>query len=1366
MHLPPLLRLVVFFFPILLCAAPPAPSPGDRQIPPALREWESWATWNDGHRFCPTPFNTADKHICFWPSRLNLQVDRAAGRWNLSVTVFSETWVPLPGSKDVWPVEVKLNGTAIPVVEHDEQPSVRLAPGTFRLEGGFLWNEIPQGIPLPSQIGVLALTVDGQPVSSPTWDAEGFLWLKRDASTEEADKDFLSAKVYALLEDGIPLWLRTQVELIVSGKSREEDIGSILPEGWKLASVESPIPVMIDDAGRMRAQVRTGKWTITASAFRLDNPPEFRYAPDAKPASAEELVAFRAKPDFRMVDITGSPSIDVSQTTFPSAWREYPVYRWDTATAFILSERMRGMGLQAPQGLTINRTLWLDENGAGLTFRDHITGSMQQIWRLDAAEGQDLGSVRSNGQGQLITRNPENHAPGVEIRSRNLNLEAVGRAERSGRLPATGWRADADSLNVSLHLPPGWRLFALFGADAVEGDWLTAWSLLDLFLLLIFTLAVFRLWGFVPAVVAFLAFGISYHEPGAPRFIWLALIIPLALLKVVPDGWGRRLVLIAKWIAIVLLVLIAAPFLSQQVQRALFPQLESVGRFAFSRAVGHTQAAHFEAAPNAAATAEELHSRIQDQETPLPQRQAEADSGQMSVKVFSGGWSKSRGSSSDKSNLLYDAKARIQTGPGVPEWTWRTVTFRWNGPVAASQQVRPILISVGLERVLTVLRIVLLLALAAILLGVRRWSGKVFRGAGQAALWAALLTLGFPTARAQEIPDKETLETLRERLLEPSDAYPNAANISSVALSIREGKLSMDAELHTALQVAVPLPGQLPDWSPLSVIVDGKPEPALRRDDGYLWVVLPAGVHRVQVEGRLADVTEWEWTFLLKPRRVTIDAPGWNVSGVRPDGVPDQQIFFAQQQKATAGQASYDRQDYQTLVVVERHLELGLIWQVRTTVSRLSPEGKAVSLRVPLLPGENVLTSNAIVKDGCIEARLGAQERAFVWESELTIADTLKLSTKPGDTWVERWNLVVSPVWNVTISGLPPVFLPGNPELVPVWHPWPGESVELAISRPEAIPGATVTVNKGTQSISLGARQRTTSLNLSLRCSLGEDFLVGLPAGAQVTSLTFNGSTVPVRKDGDKVIVPLRPGEQRLALEWKTNTPLGFLARAEQVTLPVESANITTQMSVPDNRWVLWTNGPLRGPAVRFWTVLVCCFIAAWVLGRLELSPLRPFEWGLLALGLTQVPLVLGLIVVAWLFFLAWRGRESFLRLPVLGYNFLQVVLIGLTGISLLVFIGVVWEGLLGDPLMFIIGNDSTPSNLNWYQPRCDSALPTPGCYSVSIWWFRILMLAWALWLAASLIRWLNWGWKQFSTGGCFRKEQKKPATPPPLNAA
>ncbi len=372
-------------------------------------------------------------------------------------------------------------------------------------------------------------------------------------------------------------------------------------------------------------------------------------------------------------------------------------------------------------------------------------------------------------------------------------------------------------------------------------------------------------------------------------------------------------------------------------------------------------------------------------------------------------------------------------------------------------------------------------------------------------------------------------------------------------------------------------------------------------------------------------------------------------------------------------------------------------------------------------------------------------------------------STKANDSWVERWRLVASPVWNLGISGLAPTFEPANPELIPTWHPWPGENAELSISRPEAIAGATVTINKGEHEIALGKRQRVSKLNLSVRSTLGEDFLVELPADAEVTSLAQNGQATPVRKDGTKLVIPLRPGEQSISMEWKVNSPLGFFSSAEEVRLPVQSANIETAMRVPGDRWILWTQGPLRGPAVRFWSILIYALVAAWVLGRISLSPLRSMEWMLLAIGLTQVPLPAALVVIGWLFFLAWRGRASFLQLPAWGFNLLQLFLIVLTAVTLLVFVAVVAEGLLGDPEMFILGNGSNRTLLRWYQARSDVTLPGPGFASVSIWWYRFLMLAWALWLAASLIRWLRWAWNQFSGGGCFRRMGRKVLTPPPM---
>lgn len=1323
-----------------------------REIPDALKPWADWALWNDRDRDCPTPYHDAKQALRLWPSRLTMEVDGTGGHFGYSVTVFTGTWVPLPGGGEWWPVAVTANTAPVPVVEHDGYPAVKLVAGCYNLSGAFRWKGIPQRITMPASIGILSLTLDGKAVESPVWDAQGFLWLKRDAATEETDKDFLAVKMNSLLDDGIPLWWHTEIECIVAGKSREESLGLVLPAGWKLASVDSPIPVALDDAGQMKAQVRAGKWTVRLSAFRLDHPAHIAFPTTGNPAAAEQFIALRAQPDFRLVEISGLASVDVSQVPFPDKWRNFPVYRWDTAKPFEMNERMRGMGMQKPEGLKITRELWLDSDGRALTFRDRLNGRMQQAWRLDAAEGQNLGSVRAADQGQLITRNPQNGALGVEIRERELDLVATGRMACGNNLLATGWRTGVDELNVTLHIPPGWRLFALFGADRVTGDWLTSWTLLDLFLLLIFTLAVFRMWGFLAAALAFLAFGLSYHEPDAPRYAWLVLLIPLALLRVVPPGWGRRLLETGKALSVLMLILVLVPFLGTQITQCLYPQLEIASPGDDSSLRQPMRTIDFRPSSGKPAS---------DKIRAYPEESS-------SFSALGASVANRRGPSL-KENLQYDTQARIQTGPGVPEWSWRSASFGWNGPVTAEQTVRPVWIPMELERALALVRVVLLLGLAAVLLNARRLRGAVFRrgnGTTAAAITVAAFCLTGGARAQAEMPRDEMLESLRARLLEKSDAYPTAADIPGVALTLRDGILTMEVEIHTATRTAVPLPGRLPTWSPVAVKVDGQAGATMRRDNGYLWLTLPAGVHRVNVEGTLANLTEWQWTYQLRPRHVTIDAPGWQVSGVRPGGIPEAQVFFTRVQKATAGVANYDRPNLQSAAGVERQLELGLIWQLRTTVSRLSPVGTAVSLRIPLLPNENVITSHAVMKDGFMEVRLGAKQKEFSWQSELEVVPELTLTTRAHDTWVERWSLVASPVWNVALSGLAPTFEAGNAGLVPVWKPWPGEKVVLQITRPEAVAGATVTVGRANHEITLGKRQRASSLQLSLRCSLGEDYLIALPADAQTTSLTRNGTALPIRKEGNTVIVPLKPGEQDVSLQWKSDLPLVVRTRTQNVSLPGESSNLNTSIHVPDDRWVLWTHGPLRGPAVRFWGVLLGAWITAWVLGQLARSPLRTHEWMLLSIGLTQIPLPMALIVIGWLFFLVWRGSPSFLRQSPWRHNLMQVFLIGLTLFVLGIFIAIVAAGLLGSPEMFIRGNDSSRTLLRWYEARCTGALPQPQCFTISIWWYRLLMLLWALWLAAALIRWLRWAWQQFSTGECFRRvpaKLKRTLTPPPL---
>jgi len=186
---------------------------------------------------------------------------------------------------------------------------------------------------------------------------------------------------------------------------------------------------------------------------------------------------------------------------------------------------------------------------------------------------------------------------------------------------------------------------------------------------------------------------------------------------------------------------------------------------------------------------------------------------------------------------------------------------------------------------------------------------------------------------------------------------------------------------------------------------------------------------------------------------------------------------------------------------------------------------------------------------------------------------------------------------------------------------------------------------------------------------------------------------------------------------------------------------------------------------VRFWVVLTCSLLLAWILSRLPHSPLKTTEWLLLAIGLTQIHMVGALFIAGWFFLIAWRGRNGQLPWPAYGFNGLQIGLVACTVIMVSLFIGVISKGLLGDPDMFIRGNGSYLHVLKWYQPSTEGSLPPILCVTVSIWVYRFLMLLWALWLAFSLIRWMKWGWLQFSAGGYLKPlgQKKAPATAPPL---
>lgn len=1308
-------------------------------VPAELSDWIEWTLKGSPSAETPRLHSDGNVRLPLWVSTLQLEARNDGASFSVTAESYGENWLPLPGGERQWPEGIAVDGEAVPVVTRGGKPAIRIGDGSHAITGRFEWSELPQRITLPSSVGLLNLTVNGEEKQTPSWDADGTLWLQREASAEQVDEDFLSTKIHSLLEDGIPLWFETRIEMIVAGKSREESLGSVLPEGWQLATIDSPVPVAIDEKGFLKAQLRAGRWTIALRAFQTSDTKEVSFSNEVNPAVEDQAIAFRAQPDFRQAEITGLPQIDVSQTQLPEEWRSLPVYRWETATPFQIIEHIRGPGERGAAPLSIQRSLWLDDDGKSLTYQDRLSGQLRKIRRLDAAGSHELGSVSVNGEPQLITHNPDGGAPGFEVRSPNLEAVATGRIQMQSALSATGWQSNAESLRATMQLSPGYRLFALFGADYTRGDWLTSWTLLDLFLLLLFTLAVFRLRGFRGALLALIAFGLTYHETGSPRVAWLLLLIPVALLEVIPENRWRKWVVMTKWGAAAILLISLAPFVAYQIQGALFPQLER--KAAFSAA----------SAPRAVSAPAQMVERAGD------------------AVSLSSAPRKYKKSAVTKENLKADPKAVIQTGPGVPQWTWRTVEFGFDGPVSASQEVRPILIAPWMSRIISVIRVLALVLLAALLFCNRRKKNDENREPDEASLSssstaAALLAIGAilfagPQISSAQFPSAELLDQLRQRLTEIPPGFPEAVEIPNASMAIDGGAVSLELEYHAAARSAAPVPVPIGSVEPKSAsFLSGENATLLRREN-QLWVLLPEeGIHTLKVEGILRAGNDWEWGFSLKPRHLQVEAPGWTVSGIRPDRSTEDQVLFSRMREEgeEASAANYENPRTNHAILVERQIELGLVWRVRTTVSRLSPKGRAVALQIPLLNGEKVVSAGRTVKEGAIEVRLGPGTDEVSWEGELSPTESFTLDTPENASWTERWRLIASSVWNVSFDGLSPVFENFEDQLVPLWQPWPGENATISVSRPEAVKGAAITIDSAKHTLRPGKRQRTSVLELSVRTSLGEEFPIQLPEDSEVSSLLHDGKAIPVRKEGNSVIVPLRPGPQTIKVEWRAAGGAKGWTRTDAVSLPVESANVTTLIRPGRDRWLILTDGPLRGPAVRFWAVLAFALVAAFVLSRLSKSPLNFFTWTLLLLGLTQIHVVCSLMIIGWLFLLLRHNRQLWGKLAPWQHNVFQVGLIGLTILVVGFFVRIASVGLLGNPEMYVAGIGSSASYLNWFSARATSELPQPGYWSVSIWWFRLAMLLWALWLAWSLVKWLRRGWKNSAERGHFKSGSKK----------
>ncbi len=1340
-----------------------------QDLPRSVKDWQAWAWHEQGQRRCPPPHDQQGETHCLWPAQLKLQVDARGARFQYEVHVLgAPARVVLPGEPAHWPQDVRVQGKSLALVAVDELPTALLPPGTHVIEGQIPWDQMPQDLPLPPGLASLQFSLDGQAQSR--WVGEdGRLWL-RGSPQQAASAESLQIKTVRLLDDGVPMVLRTRYQLVVAGKARELSLPHAVLPDWTPSELNSALPARLQADGSLRVQARPGQWILEIASRRMQALTELKLPEGI--AGEEEAWLVQSHPELRVISVQGGSAIDPKQLEMPDEWRQLPAYRLRPGEALQLKVSQRGMAEAGADKVRVQRKLWLDFDGQGYTVQDRLLGQFNRSTRLEMTPPGQLGRASVNREDQPITRLAPGSPLGLEIRRSESGpsdgLQADARIDGPLRaLPVSGWSTSAQSVQTVLQLPPGWRLLHASGADAVQGSWVSAWTLWDLFFLMLAIAAATRLVHWRLGLLLGLGLALGWHLAGSPSTaLWLVLLALLALEQQLPATprlrhWLRQ----ARLACALVLGLLLLPYAVQQMRLSLHPALEDLGRPSEQHA--DAAAPVVAPAPPYVAPAEEMAAPPGLlEEKPVPAKAAYSMSSLQRMRQ-------------------QDPGLRVQTGPGLPSWGWRSVTLSWEGPVQPQQQFQlwlmpPWLTALGLR-----LGSVVLLVLA--LLGLLRaadqgpGSGHPSRKAPVWHRWrrpasasaALMLAAGLglaphpaeatstPPAATQERdasadlglawPSDEQLEQLRQKTHPAPACLPRCAEYARAWLSARGNAVQLRLELHAQAEVAVPLPGQGSQWRPVRISVDGRTARTRRDASGILWLAAAPGVQLVVLEGEVDQADSVDIALPLPLRALQSELQGWQLGGLDARGLPQGALILtrAQGQRGEGAAGGTQRDNLAPLVRIERQLDLDLSWQIRTRIARLTPSRTPVRVQFALLPGEGLDDAAVKVVDGLAEVQLGGEETLELL-SRLPVQASLQLKALERPQQVERWALSAATQWHVQFEGLAPTAHHQQGQWQPQWQPWPGEQLTLRIQRPEGAAGQTLTLDGLATDISPGRQATDYAVTLRLRSSLGGDQSLQLPVGAELLSLRMDGRELPLLQQAGRVPLPLTPGAHRVDLRWRDASGLDTAFRSSTLGLPASGVNERVTLLVPGDRIALWVRGPLLGPAVQFWGVVVVLGLLAWLLRRVPDLPLSTAGIMLLGLGLAPTGLWGLPFFVTWLLLLRQRAtwRE---RLGHRAHNALQVLLALGSLLALGVLLNALRVGLLGYPDLMVIGQDSNAHQLQWYADRYGSQSSSVQLLSMPLWVYRLLMLAWALWLALTLLGVLRWAWAHFSQGGVWQ---------------
>ena len=1304
----------------------------ESQIPPSLMEWKDWVLDDIKDRDCPVSYQNGSTQ-CSWFRDISVALNGDRLEFNLSITLYKDkTKIALPSANLAWAKDVEVDGKRAIVINHNLNAIVILDRGIHTITGFIPWKNSLKYLQLPSPVALVTLYKDGKKVPNISVDKNARLWLDKRGSLKN-EKGTLSVSIYRKVIDAHPLQMQTYLHFAVSGKMRSVILDGVVLDEFLPTAISSQLDTTITEDKKLKVEIKAGEWKVWIDSYTPLNltkltKPKYKFA-----YGNEEVWTLQTNPNYRSVEIEGAKSIDPTQTMLPKQWKRFPAYLMSKGE-FGIKELYKSISQQQKNEFKLARKLWLDFDGSGYTIEDRINATISEVRRLESKNILDLGSVSINSKPTLITQLDKTSQKGVELREANLNIVASSRYEGDiSLIPASGWDEKFNSVTTTLHLPVGWQLFASFGADSKGSGWIDKWKLVDIFLVLLLSIAIYQLYGFKWSLLTTPFIILLWHESQAPTLIWFAILILVALLRVLGDGKMKKFLKVVMWGVVALAIFEVLSFSVIEIRTALYPQLKQGINYSWvmsetqdERPLPMVEKAYKEVGMSINLTS--LSNGLRYKHPPTPKIMYKKESDKSPNKMMQ--------------NRI-DPDAVVQTGVAKPTWQWNSYRFFWQSTVSSDEKLELWLITPTISKLLKILHIIGMLFLLYMFL--REFVGSIIpkltknsiNKNGAKVLSLLLLLMLTPHTLRADIPSEVMLNQLKTKLTQPPICLPDCASIQSVGVSIVDDILEIELDMSAGANISLPIFGNRSVWLPSTVMIDEKKATLNIDRSGRLWVMLESGVHKLTLKGSIKGNEQIVLSSLLPIHNLQTKSieKSWKISTDNRSYIEINNLseFKAKEKK---------KSKIEPLVEIKRTLYFGQRWYIDTEVRLLNQINKPHTLSYRLLPNESVLDKDIEQKKSSVIIHLDSRNSYYKWRSSLPITQTLELGLSKDSRYIEIWQMDISAIWNVNYTGIEPIEqLKTGSILMPRFRPWRGEKLKLTIQKAKAIRGENLTIESSHLNIIQSTRYRDIKLELNIKSSKAGQYSINIDGITKLKPTVINGKTHYLKINEGKVTIPLQAKAQKIKLSWREEIGADNSYIFPTIDLNKPSVNSNISLTMPYNRWILWTNGPTIGPAVLLWGVLLAVLLFALIIGRVKGIPLKTSDWLLLGVGVSTTSVFVIIPIVIWIFAIklrAEKGEELTGKIRFLA----QFSLVILTIIALGSIITAISIGLLGNPDMMIMGNNSYGNYLHWYSDRVSSQIVEPTLFSVSIWFYRALILIWSIWIAFSLIKWLKWTWE------------------------